>query len=225
MASTPLAHHPHHCPYLFNILKNLRVGTFFFGLSDHEDVVGSFEMLETLTPTESTTTFQSFIYFCAGIAQSIWWLGCRLDNQDLNLCGSQKSSSSPEAHPTSCSTGTTALYLGVNWPVSKTDHSPSSNAKVMNGWRNTSTTPVFLHSIYRNVTFFSYLFSYATSNTSSVTAYEYWTGKVVEGSRQGLYWFTSQYWHGPPVLGWDLILKPTKYKKDYWCECCIWWYS
>jgi len=80
--------------------------------------------------------------------------------------------------------------------------------------------------MHREITFFSYLFSDAISNSSSITSYKYWTGKVVEGSTHGLYWVTSQYWHGPPVLGLDLILKPTENKKgDYRCECCIWWCS
>jgi hypothetical protein len=178
------------------------------------------EMMETLTPT--TQHNFSVIYFCAGRAQPVQWLGCRLDNRDLNSRGSQKFSPSPGAHPASYVTGTTALSLGINWPVPETDHSPPSNAKVMNEWRNASTPLVCLHSTHKEITFFSYLFSDAISNSSRITSYNYWTGKVVEGSTHGLYWVTSQYWHGPPVLCSDLILKPIEYKKgDYQCECCI----
>ena len=156
MANTPLDHHPHHCPYLYKTLISTWVGKLLFGLSECKDEgtrmlwnTGNFDPQQ-----HSTTTFQSFIYLCAGIAQPVWWLGCRLDNRDLNPHGSQKFSSSPGDHPASYATGTTALSLGIIWPVPETDHSPP-NAKVMNEWRNTSTPLVCLHSMHRDITLFS----------------------------------------------------------------------
>jgi hypothetical protein len=225
MVNTPLDHHPHHIhPYIKHSYLPEWVNFFLDCPTMKMKALRCFEMLETLTPTTQHNNF-SFIYLCAGIAQPVWWLGCRLDNRDLNPHGSQKFSSSPGAHSASYATGTTALSLGINWPVPETDHSPPS-AKVMNEWWNTSTPLVCLHSVHRDITFIIYLFSDAICNSSSITSYKYWTGKVVERSTHGMYWGTSQYWHGPPVLGWDMILKPIKYKKeDYRCECCIWWCS
>jgi hypothetical protein len=127
--------------------------------------LGCFQMLETLTPTTQHNFSVIYLFVCWHSTASMvtWWLGCRLDNRYLNPRGSQKFCSSPGAQPASYATGTTALSLDINWPVPKTDHSPLSGAKVMNEWRNTSTPLVGLHSMHRNITFFSYLFSDAIS--------------------------------------------------------------
>jgi len=56
------------------------------------------------------------------------------------------------AHRASCSVGNGGLVTGVKRPGRETDYLPRSRAEVKNEWSYTSTMPVYIHCIRRNIT-------------------------------------------------------------------------
>jgi hypothetical protein len=80
------------------------------------------------------------IYAGAGIAQSVWQLGCGLGDLGIEVrfpagtfsLFSTASISVFGAHPASCPVGTGGAFRGVRWSRYGADHSPPSDTEIKN---------------------------------------------------------------------------------------------